>query len=84
MEFPSGILVPHGIRSIGRTWMAEKGVDTNVAEACLAHRLGNTVQITYNRSDLLDLRRSVMQEWCDFVSDSIRRAAKLNQAAPNE
>ena len=80
----SGILVPHGIRSIGRTWMAEKGVDTNVAEACLAHRLGNTVQITYNRSDLLDLRRSVMQEWCDFVSDSIRRAAKLNQAAPNE
>lgn len=62
-----GVIVPHGIRSIGRTWMAENDIQHNVAEMCLAHRVGSDVEIAYNRSNLLDKRRVAMQQWCDFV-----------------
>ncbi len=62
-----GRLVPHGIRSIGRTWMEEQGVAYNVAESCLAHLTGSKVSQAYNRSDLLEERRPVMQRWGDYV-----------------
>ena len=62
-----GVLVPHGIRSIGRTWMTEHRVPFDVAEACLAHSVGSQTVQAYDRSDLLEERRKVMQEWCDFV-----------------
>ncbi len=67
-----GVLVPHGIRSIGRTWMAEHRVDHDVAELCLAHRIGTDVEIAYNRTNLLEQRRKVMQEWCDFVESCLK------------
>lgn len=66
-----GILVPHGIRAIGRTWMAEHGYDHAACELCLAHVLGSAVERTYNRTDLLEKRRGIMQDWCDFVQDCI-------------
>lgn len=66
-----GILVPHGIRAIGRTWMAEQGLDHSASELCLAHTLGTQVEQAYNRTDLLDKRREIMQAWCDFVQSCI-------------
>lgn len=57
----------HGIRSIGSSWMAENDVPEEVAEACLAHASGNTVRRAYQRSELLEKRRPVMQAWCDYV-----------------
>ncbi len=68
----NNILVPHGIRSIGRTWMAEKRVDHDIAEMCLAHLTGSSVELAYNRTDLVEHRREVMQEWCDFVEDCLK------------
>ena len=62
-----GVLVPHGVRSIGRTWMSEARVPFDVAELCLAHSVGSQTVQAYDRSDLLEERRKVMQEWCDFV-----------------
>ena len=62
-----GRLVPHGIRSIGRSWMEDHGVPFNVAEACLAHSSGTQTVQAYQRSDLLDERRKPMEEWCKFV-----------------
>lgn len=76
-----GILVPHGIRSIGRTWMAEHGEDHQVAEACLAHRIGGAVELAYNRSDLLERRRDAMQRWCDFV-EGIIKTGKMHSTLP--
>ncbi len=46
-------LTPHGIRSIGRTWMAENKVPFEVAELCLAHSIGSQTVQAYNRTDLL-------------------------------
>ena len=62
-----GVLVPHGVRSIGRTWMSETRVPFDVAELCLAHAVGSQTVQAYDRSDLLEERKKVMQEWCDFV-----------------
>lgn len=49
--------------------MAENDIQHNVAEMCLAHRVGSDVEIAYNRSNLLDKRRIAMQKWCDYVDN---------------
>lgn len=72
-----GIFVPHGIRSAGRTWMAEHDVPDAVAELCLAHVVGTAVQRAYNRTDLLDKRREAMQRWCDYVDGCVARGSGL-------
>ena len=55
----------HGCRSTFRDWAAENGKNDVVAEKCLMHATGSTVVRAYQRSDLLKLRRVLMQEWAD-------------------
>ena len=55
--------VPHGFRSSFRNWAAENGVEGEVAEAALAHKVGNSVELAYKRTDYLEKRRAVMQAW---------------------
>ncbi len=57
----------HGFRSTFRDWAAESGVPDTVAEKCLMHVTGNAVVQAYQRSDLLEQRREVMQAWADAV-----------------
>lgn len=57
----------HGIRAIGSSWFAEQGINEEVAEACLAHATGSSTRRAYQRSELLEKRRPVMQAWCDYV-----------------
>lgn len=70
-------LVPHGIRSIGRTWMHDHDIPFDVAEKCLAHTVGTSTQLAYDRSDLLEKRREAMQQWSDFVEDCLKGGADL-------
>ena len=58
--------VPHGLRSSFRSWAAEQGADWATAEASLGHAIGNTVEQAYMRSDLLEPRRELMEQWADF------------------
>ena len=60
--------VPHGMRSSFRDWCAETGVRPEVAEAALAHVVKNKVEAAYARTDLLERRRAVMQDWADYVA----------------
>ena len=53
---------PHGLRASFRSWAAETGVLREVAEVALAHSAG-AVERAYQRSDLLDARREVMEAW---------------------
>ena len=65
----SGIgAVPHGFRSTFRDWCAENNVDRQIAEAALAHTLGNSTEAAYLRSDVFDQRRSVMENWAGYCS----------------
>jgi integrase len=66
-----GITV-HGFRSTFRDWAAEQpGVSREVAELCLAHRVGSDVERAYARSDLLSKRRALMTSWCKQVRGSV-------------
>lgn len=57
----------HGFRSSFRDWCADNGVDRELAEASLAHSNGNAVEASYWRSDVLDRRRAVMNQWGAFL-----------------
>lgn len=57
----------HGLRSTFRDWAAENGVQDVLAEKQLMHVFGSTVVQAYQRSDLLEQRRPVMQAWADAI-----------------
>ena len=60
--------VPHGMRSSFRDWCSETGVRREVAEAALAHVVKNKVEAAYARSDLLEQRRKVMEDWARYIA----------------
>ena len=61
----------HGFRSSFRTWASENtNADHAVMELCLAHAVGNAVEQAYARSDLLEKRRRLMDQWGMFVTGS--------------
>ena len=57
----------HGCRSTFRDWAAESGVDWVLAEKSLMHQTGSAVVQAYQRSDLLEQRRPVLQQWADVL-----------------
>ena len=57
----------HGMRSVFRSWCADTGVAFEVAESCLMHSAGSQVTRSYQRSNLLALRRDVLQRWADTI-----------------
>lgn len=59
---------PHGLRSSFRSWAAETEVRREVAEQALGHVVRSQVEAAYQRSDLLEQRREVMQAWADHVA----------------
>ena len=58
--------VPHGMRSSFRDWCSDTGVPREVAEAALAHVVRGT-EGAYARSDLIDLRRPIMEQWTKYL-----------------
>lgn len=62
-------ITAHGFRSSFRDWAEERNrYAHNVIEKCLAHRLQSKVEESYQRSDLLDLRRPLMEAWASFAT----------------
>jgi integrase len=61
-------ITTHGFRSTFRDWCGETGKASDIAEAALAHKLGNKVQAAYQRGDLLERRRVLMDQWATFCS----------------
>ncbi|MFV0492876.1 MAG: hypothetical protein ACK5M4_13765 [Pseudorhodobacter sp.] len=60
---------PHGFRSSLRDWLADTtNAPPEVAETCLGHVVGGSVERAYRRTDHLDKRRVLMQRWADFVT----------------
>jgi len=59
----------HGFRSTFRDWVSETGKGQwEVAERSLSHKVGSKVERAYARSDLLEKRRALMNEWSRFVT----------------
>ena len=57
----------HGCRSSFSDWCAKNNKNFLVSEKCLMHSVGNAVFMAYQRDDLLDQRRILLQEWADYL-----------------
>jgi integrase len=59
----------HGFRSSFRDWAGEAtNAPREIAEACLAHEIGNAVERAYRRGDALEKRRTLLEQWADFCA----------------
>lgn len=57
----------HGFRSAFRDWVAEEtNYPGEIAEAALAHAIPNKVEAAYRRTDFLEKRRGLMDDWGAF------------------
>ncbi|MCY3624152.1 MAG: integrase arm-type DNA-binding domain-containing protein [Gammaproteobacteria bacterium] len=54
---------PHGFRSTFRTWAQERGENWEAAEISLSHRVGGSVVASYARSNMLEMRRALMERY---------------------
>ena len=64
--------VPHGFRSSFRDWAAEcSDASRETCEAALAHTVRNQTEATYFRTSMLEQRAKLMQEWADYIANSV-------------
>lgn len=57
----------HGFRSTFRDWAAERTNYANhIVEAALAHTIESKTERAYRRTDLLDKRRRLMNDWAKY------------------
>jgi integrase len=59
----------HGFRSSFRDWCGEQTTFAReIAEAALAHRVGDAVEAAYRRGDALEKRRRLMDAWAAYCA----------------
>lgn len=75
----AGAFTVHGFRSAARSWMADTGVAFELAEASLAHTVGNSVVQAYQRSSMLERRRPLMNDWAKFVTRDSNKVVALKR-----
>ena len=64
-----GDLTAHGFRATFKTWVSERtSFQNEIAEAALAHVIGDKVEQAYRRGDLFEKRRRLMQQWATFAT----------------
>ena len=64
-------ITTHGFRSSFRDWAGERTeFPREVAEAALAHQVGDETERAYRRGDALEKRRALMSAWEAFISSS--------------
>jgi integrase len=72
----------HGFRSSFRDWAGDKTTfPREVAEAALAHAIGNETEAAYRRSDALEKRRKLMDAWAAFCEAKPSRVVELRPSA---
>jgi integrase len=69
----------HGFRSTFRDWAGDcTHHPRNLIEECMAHVVGEQSEQAYRRSDALEKRRDIMNEWAAFCAG--REAAATSKA----
>jgi integrase len=72
----------HGFRSAFRDWAGnETHFPREVAEAALAHVVGDKAEQAYRRSDALEKRRDLMQAWANHCAPASGNVVNLRQSA---
>jgi integrase len=76
----------HGFRSTFRDWAAEMtSFPSEIAEAALAHTVGNEIERAYRRGDVLFKRRKLMEAWAIYCSHAEKtgKVLQLRKLASN-
>ena len=59
----------HGFRTSFKTWAQEKTDFANeVSEMALAHTIKNKAEAAYARSDLIEKRKEMMEQWAEYLA----------------
>jgi integrase len=58
----------HGFRSVASGFWAKREVSKELRDLCLAHSVGGKTFQAYNRDELIDLRRPIMEMWAEFAT----------------
>jgi len=65
----------HGFRAMARTMIVERlDISADIIEAQLAHAVPDALGRAYNRTQFLEQRRKMMQNWADYL-DKLRLGA---------
>jgi integrase len=73
-----GDITPHGFRSSFRNWAAEKtNFPREVCEMALVHTLKDKTEAAYNRTDLFERRRKLMEAWESFATALEAKVVKM-------
>lgn len=74
----------HGFRSSFRDWAGEEtSFPREVAEAALAHAIGDATERAYRRGDALAKRRDLMQAWAGYLGVEGRTGATADRRGEN-
>ena len=60
------VATAHGFRSTFRDWASENSYARDLAERALAHTIKSATEAAYHRTDQLEQRRKMMQDWADY------------------
>lgn len=73
-----GDFTVHGFRSTFRDWATEVArAPREIAEAALSHAVGDVVERSYARSDALERRRAMMEDWACYCRAISANATKF-------
>ena len=75
LGYDGNTMTAHGFRSLASTRLYEMGYDSDLVEKQLAHAVGNDVRRAYDRSQHIEKRTAMMQEWADYLDELKRSGA---------
>jgi integrase len=62
-------ITAHGFRATFRTWAEEVAIFPHaVVEEAMGHKVGSKVERAYRRTDVMELRRGLMNAWAQHCS----------------
>ena len=70
----------HGFRAMASSLLAERSWSVDAIERQLAHVEGNKIRAAYHRSEHLEERRKMMQDWANYL-DTLREQAESSISA---
>ena len=73
-QYPTEVFTVNGFRTTFRTWAAEVGdYDQMFAEIALSHKQEKRVEAAYQRSNLVDKRRAMMEDYAKFATSATQQ-----------
>ena len=77
MGYPKDKMTFHGFRAMASTLLHERGYNRDWIERQLAHAERNGVRASYNHAEYLSERRTMMQDWSDYLDELRTKAGQM-------